>query len=42
MVEVIEAKEGLDAFDSVGLFLVVNSLNLVWVDSHAFCANNKA
>jgi hypothetical protein len=29
MVEVIESKEGLDAFDYTGLFLVVDSLDLI-------------
>jgi hypothetical protein len=41
-VEVTESKEELDSLDSAGLFPVVDSLGLVWVDFYALGTNNKA
>jgi len=41
MVEVIEAKKGLDAFYSIRGFLVMYYLNLFRVNFNSFRANNK-
>jgi len=41
MVEVTEAKEGLDAFYSIRGFLVIYYLNLLRVNFNPFYTNNK-
>jgi len=41
MVEVIEAKKGLDTFYSIKGFLVMYCLNLFRVNFNSFYANNK-
>jgi len=41
VVEVIEAKKGLDAFYSIGGFPVVYYLNLLRVNFNFFYANNE-
>jgi len=41
MVEVTEAKKGLDAFYSIRGFLVAYCLDLLRVNFNSFCANDK-
>jgi len=41
IVEIIEAKKGLDAFYSIRGFLVMYCLYLFRVNFNSFCANNK-
>jgi len=40
-VEIIKTKEGLDSFYSVRGFLVMDCLNLLWVNFNSFYINNK-
>jgi len=41
IVEITEAKEGLDSLYSVRGFLVMDCLNLLWVNFNPFYTNNK-
>jgi len=41
IVEIIKAKKGLDSFYSIKGFLVMDCLNLLWVNFNSFYTNNK-
>jgi len=41
IVEIIEAKKGLNSFYSVRGFLITDYLNLLWVNFNSFYTNNK-
>ena len=41
IVEVIEAKKGLNTFYSIRGFLVINCLNLLKINFNSFYTNNK-